>query len=406
MAANSVADYCSPEIFRRGLTVQESAPGLLEINTQIVESQMLFTGSAEERARYLADLREQRQRVRSIYYLRYHVRRECVGMPREVTQKLLSDILETWARQSEEQRGVLNVRANTISPAFFDRAVASGESLLVRVNLVRTSVERVLNSITELEQLPGANLVRAGDERVGLAEARGRLEDLLAARIDPLLDRAAAATPDSARWLTGTLRTAMAELEASERSVEELRRALQDYGTGSAVPTQAARQTDSSQDATLVQMDRSFVDRLLELSDKNIQFRQDLTQRVIVASAAVVTRLGEVAHYRGLLEASQRGGGGDAAQLESRLQPIAEAAKVETKLVQDLYTEFSRSAFRVSSAMYQVFQPAGLITTRSFSLSRLALTVFVAVLLAPFLVGVIIVFSDYLRGLARDTSRS
>ena len=408
MTANKVAEYCSPDIVRFALTVQETAAGLREIDESIAANLAASDAAGDVRQRTISELRNRRDTLQSTYQLRYIVPRECAGMPRQVVAKLLNDILEVWAKQSDERRGVLNVRVSTLNPVMFDRALASGEALFVRTDLVRANIRRVLDNILELEQRPGANLVRVGDDRVGLAEARARLEDLLSARLDPLQVQAGAANPDSVRWVNGALRAATAELQASERRVDELRRALLDYGAATAVSSAVGGDGPEKGAGTLtqVQMDRAFIDRLLELSETNTRFRQELTRGVIIASRQVVARLGEVAHYRGLLEAIQRGGGGDPAQMEARLRSIAEAAKADTRLVQDLYNEFSRISFRVSSEMYRIHQPAEFITTRAFAFNRYVMTVLVTALLAPFLVGMLVVFSHYLRGLARGTRRS
>ena len=90
----------------------------------------------------------------------------------------MSEVLEEWAVESQERRGVLKVRAAVLSPEVFVLPDAANMSLLVRADLVRAAMVRVIANISEVEKLPGADLVRAGENQATLAEVRVRLEDL------------------------------------------------------------------------------------------------------------------------------------------------------------------------------------------------------------------------------------
>jgi hypothetical protein len=80
------------------------------------------------------------------------------------------------------------------------------DNLLIRADLLRTAVSRVIANIREIELLPGAGLVRGSEKKISLPEVRAELEDLIQAQLDPLVAQAGRGLGRQAiRWLDQSL---------------------------------------------------------------------------------------------------------------------------------------------------------------------------------------------------------
>jgi hypothetical protein len=135
------------------------------------------------------------------------------------------------------------------------------------------------------------------------------------------------------------------------------------------------------------QIDRTFIDRILEMSAPNTTFRQELTRDMVKASLDAVEYESVVNHYKQLLAALKSGdSGSSASELSSRLSEIVTEGKDLTRQFDGLYDEWSRVTFRAGPAMYRTERPAAVEVVRPFTLASYATTIalvfFVTLLIA------------------------
>lgn len=243
---------------------------------------------------------------------------------------------------------------------------------------------------------------------------RARLEDLVRARLDPLIAVAGNGLGrQSARWVEQALQTAEAELRAAEQRAESYRSALREYSgvqttpPGSAV---AGAKPPSSSDvqALTPQIDRTFIDAIVQMSASNTTFRQEITRQLITASVSAVEREADVQHYRALLDATKAGSAESLPMdvVTKRLASIVAEAKDLTSRFNHIYEEFSRVSLRVAPVMYRIEQPPVGITTRAFGLRNYALLVLYVLVAAPVILGVAFLIQYHMRKFVRHALES
>ena len=143
-----------------------------------------------------------------------------VRIPDVVAKKILSDILSTWARQATTERKVMLYTLPVISPDLLASFPVTADPI-VALMVLRSKVLQVLDNITLLETLPGAQVVRTGANHVSLNDIRMQLTELVRFRLDPLILRARTVTNT-----TDALRFAEAQLEYDKRNLETQHKAL------------------------------------------------------------------------------------------------------------------------------------------------------------------------------------
>jgi len=397
------------DVFQAGLSVQESSAGLQMLSSEYQARLSDARLTAVDRQRLQDEFAARRTALPREYRLTFIRPVECASLPQPMVLKAMSDVLEVWAVDSQERRGVLKMRVAVLSPEVFTIPDAANTALLVRSDLVRAAMVRVIQNIREVETLPGSELVRAGKVRVTFAETRLRLEDLMQARLDPLIGMAGRGFGrESVRWVTQALETASTQLRAAETRTEAYRQALREYSGVSTTPTATSNtgntgtersQSSSDVQALTPQIDRTFIEGIVALSATNTAFRQEITRDVIEASVEAVSRASVVEHYRNLLEAMKDVSGDSltADEVGRRLTVITAEAKETTQLFNDIHDEFSRVAYRVGSALYRVEQPAQVTALRAFGLRSYAFLVFGVLLAAPVILALACLVLLHLR---------
>jgi hypothetical protein len=316
------------------------------------------------------------------------------------------ETLETWASESDTKRGVLNHQIEVLTPASLDVKVDVFGGLLLKADLLRTSLQRIVQNIEDVQKLPGAVLVRFGPERVTFMEVQGKITDLVGSRLDPLvMTSGRSMVRESSVWVAETVAAARRKQKGAEKRIQNYQEALKAYsgtvepvGTvrGSSTPTGAA----SSGNPPAGQgppLDQTFIDRIVELSDSNIRFRQQLTESMVEAQLEAVFEDQRASYYERLLKSvSGPSSDGDSTELEARLDEIVKDGKELTKKFNALYEEFSRVALRSSAAMYEARKPVTIVTSQRYarsSLLNLVLVAFAGALLLTF--GFFVVRSQF-----------
>jgi hypothetical protein len=410
---NNLQTFCPRTVFQNGLAVQQNSAAIqfltLDYQARLADTRL----TSVDRQRLQEEYASRRALAPVQYQLVFVQLPECAGLPQTLVAKALSDILEEWAHQSEDKRGVLKIRVPVLSPAIFDQRGIQGENLLIRADLLRTAIARVITNITEVEKIPGSENVRGGRKNVSFREVRTELEDLIQARLDPLVAQAGRGLGRrAAGWIEQALQAAVNREAQARQKAETYRLALREY-TGVAPVPSASRagspggQSSSDVQALTPQIDRTFIDRIVELSAANTTFRQEITRQEIVAAVDAVDKEAVVAQYKELLAALTRDSGSDMTpeSVSGALEQLTGQAKDATQRFNETYEEFSRLALRVGPMMYRVERPAETTTFKSFGGRNFALLIAIVIIGFPVLLVVVILARDHGRRLLRLPSR-
>jgi hypothetical protein len=264
----------------------------------------------------------------------------------------------------------------------------------VRADLVRSAILRVLDNIELVRKLPGSRAIRMPETGASFAEVQARLDDLVQAWLDPLVATAGRGLgPESVAWVQQALSVAQARHATAQRNVEAYRAALREYSGMSDVVSGKSSAAGSSQGANDVPgmtttIDQSFIDRIMNLSATNTNFRQELTRDLVDASLLEVQQRTAVEHYSQVLASLQRGASSlSSEEVTKRLDAIVAEAKRLTAEFGSIYEEFSRVSLRPGPALYRVEQPVVTSTIRAFSRRDLLLLVAGAFFLALVVAG-------------------
>lgn len=394
---NNISAVCDRETFRGGLFVEQRSDQSVFLDLEYQDKLSEPRITAVERKLLQEEHAAKRQALPLQYRLVFVTPRACAGLSQVVLSKVMVDVLKKWASESETKRGVLNHQVQVLTPATLDVKSVGGGGLLLRADLLRTALRRVIENIMEVSKLPGAELIRYGPARITFLEVQGKLTDLVGSRLDPLvMTSGRSMIQESAFWVNETVEAAVRKQKAAERKVAAYKGALADFSnTGGATgPSRAAdvaagAGNANNTQAMMAQVDRSFIDRIVEMSEASAVYRQHLTDRIVEAELEAVAEEQRASYYRRLLQSSREQGGAevDSEDLNRSLNAIVDEGKALTKQFGELYDEFSRVALRSAGAMYVTEKPVTIATTQRFSLRsvlNLALATFVGTLLLWF----------------------
>jgi len=392
---NNITVHCDRDSFRAGFFVEQRSDQSvfldLEYQARLTEPRI----TAVERKLLQEEHAAKRKALPLQFRLVFVTPPPCSSLPAVVISKVMVDVLATWASESETKRGVLNHQVEVLTPSALDVAVAGPGGLLLRADLLRTGLERVIRNVEEVSRLPGAVLVRLGPERVTFMEVRGKLFDLVGSRLDPLvMTSGRSMVRESAVWVNEVVAQAERKERAAQERAAAYQSALREFsGTveaassgRTAVASTATSPNSNNPQALVPQIDGSFIDRIVEMSEATARFRQELTQSMVQWQLEAVGEEQRASYYRRLLQSVRELGAVDtpAQELEARFNEIVVEGKALTKQFGDLYDEFSRVALRSAGSMYETAKPVTIEISQRFSrrsLMTLVGVVFVATLL-------------------------
>ena len=418
-ATNGIEAYCARDVFRSGFVVVESSPDLEFLNATFEARMADPKLTPLERQRLADEYASRRASTPTQFDLRYLDPAACARIPEAVLVKALPDVVETWATKTEQIAGTMRFDTPVLTPAVFDEDRASTADLVIRADLLRTGLGRVIANIQQIELLPGAGQVRGSETHVSFAEVRARLEDLRQARLDPLI-AAIGRGPEGRVWLEQTLRSAKADELAAQHRADIYYAALREYSrvvvptspdtqvvakaapSLDAIPLASTVKEDAAKGLTTptAQVDRTLVQRIVELSAPNVAFRQDLTLKAIEASVEAVNRGAVVAHYEALLALSNSSG---AAPLTpdataAALGEIRSAARDTTARYNEIYTEFSRVSLREGAALYRVERPVEVTSIQPLTARHLTALVAGTMVATPIVLALGLLFRFHASG--------
>ncbi len=332
-----------------------------------------------------------------------------VSMPRELTQKVLTDTLSTWAEQAELRKGVLKYNIPVLSTKVLSREMLENKDYLAGADELRSTVVRVIATIDEMEKLPGALTMTTAEDQMSLGEIRARLEDVLHFNLEPLLGiiRSEGVTKN-ARELSLYAENMVFQLKLEQQAAQGRARALQaalrDYaaqtapagsGETTAPPATNVPRPGSAETPGL-QLSESFLDRLEKMSvlsqPGEMTYRRNLTNQIIAESKRAVQLDRELAYYEGLATTIARartnrvGSPELVATIKTRSLAAFDAVNKGTAQLSRLYEELSAKNLRPAARLYAITGPFTYHSRRALSLERVAIAFVVTMLLTLVLV--------------------
>ena len=333
-------------------------------------------------------------------------------IPDVLLQKVLNDILASWARYAVESKRVFDYQIDVPSPNLLRTDLVAADNGVIRLDTLRGRINRILRSLDELVGLPGAKLVRVGEDEVSLSDIRTQLEDLLRSNLRPLLlqlltrgsvaDRQAVASYVEARLYQSTLDSSEAVAEAAV-----LEKAFQTYTLFERYFT-----------APLSEAVDEFLNRVLSFAASaqaiDLPYRQRAIDRIVAAGQEGVRLEKEVADYEGMAawirgERSNRAltaaAGTDGIDSSAAAMEQMEAVVAQSlQHANAIYAEISTRNLNPGTSLYSITTPYSMRTERAgFARAVMAYGLLLTMLLLT-VVPLVCIVHNSAHSLARRSS--
>jgi hypothetical protein len=405
--ANDIQRYAPFSDFKDSMFVLQANRDLellsYEYQAKLSDSRL----SPVDRARIEEEFRKKRESLKSAQYSLSIRRSEgMVKVPVVLLNKILQDTLSTWARQAAERKGAVRYDIPVLSKNVLKKDFLVAEDYIIAVDILRTTIERILKTLTQIEEIPGASAVRMGPEQIGLADLRANLEDQLRFKVEPLLNiiRTSGLSRNPIRmdqYFEGRLfDVQLAQTETSQR-IKALQEALRGYERPSA--PEAPPAGEGRTPAMTPQLSESFIDRLVQLSTQSVdvKYRQDLTKKIIDDGMLLAELSRQTSYYESMRRSfgSARAGAnaGSEADVTRRTGQTFDDLARSMDQVQAIYELICRQNLNPDTVLYSITSPFSVRTTSSLSLQTALLYLFVTLFAAMIVIPLACLAHDYFR---------
>jgi hypothetical protein len=404
--ANDLQRFGKYEDFKDSLFVLQSNLDLellgYEFQARLADTRL----TPVDRARIEEEFRRKREAlVDPIYSLNMRRHERLSTMPRDLVNKVLLDVLATWAKQADERKGATKYNVDVLSPGILHRQTLEQEDYLVAIDIMRAKTARVLATLREIDKLPGAKALRVGEDRVSVAEVRAELEDVVRFKLEPLMglirSEGIAKHPRSLSvYATNQLFQLRQEQMQAAARVQALQSSVREFATqGGLSPGSAGAGTSgtgSSGGTITPQLDQSFLDRLMSLSiaKDEFEYRREISDRIIEESEIVAARAREAAYYEDLAKELGASGGRTAGSPETVAFIKTRSAQAFDEIVRGIektaliYKELSAQNLNPSSTVFAINGPFTQQTQRSLTLRTVLLYLVLILMLTIILVPI------------------
>jgi hypothetical protein len=387
--------------FRNGFMVTKSSTQLdmltSEYRARLAEARL----TADDRAKIEADFTKKREQLlrEPAYVLTFTRRSRTTEWSRPLLNKVLSDVLVTWARRAEQQKGVLRSKIVFFSRGALREDYFDADEALVGADMLRVRGQRLLESLDSLAEVPGAPAARVGERGVSLADVRARIEDALSLKVRPAFrrlqtDGVAKSRARVRSYFESRLAELSQERDESAKRLVAIRMSLEDYSTEgrgggenrnrspvAPAPSDSGQPPPGGPFAPQAAPGASpFFDSLMQLATRkqDSDYRRGLAERMIQESKALSGLQVEVDYYRqalALLAASgavrQEATPSQQSELEQALGDLEKALDDLSRIYQQLLTR----NLAAPALLYSASEPFEAETTNGLSGSRPALVV-------------------------------
>jgi len=340
-------------------------------------------------------------------------------LPDDLHEKVLRDVLKTWAVQAVKLKGALTYQLRVMTPRALPPTVLDAPPL-VAADTLRLKTRLILDTVDALAELPGARTFRPADDKLTLDETRSNLNDLARTILLPTIHEICLAPPSAAQrqqartYLQSALADARRSLEQAAHTTEAIKDAFAlTQGVKPVSPAPDGGQPPVTTPATTVipQLGESFIDRLLDMAAeseaKNALARQTFAHRLAAATLTEAKLAREARFYEDALEAVQAAmteddplesqPGEQTAVLTKRLASAHAALVSHLEQINALHTQLSKTNLNPPAELYAAPQPALTNRVRAITTTSLALTLIALVAALVFLTSIACLYHDRLR---------
>jgi hypothetical protein len=331
--------------------------------------------------------------AKSDYSINYLRNPNVPTIPETLVRKVLTDVLNEWASHAIRDQHVLKYQISILSPNVLNELPVGDEDYIVRLQILRSKVVRVINNIDSLALIPSAVLVRTPVDALSLQEIRLRLEEIIRFRLEPLngIVRASGLIKSPAttlRFLESQLAYDQRGLKAAQDQADSIRQALAVYALDqhalTAETTEASapgrpKPANGNGETVMPQFTDSFIDRLMALTHQagDVEYRQKLVDDYRTAAAATVPAQQEVQYDQEVLNLVRSApAGGPTATLGAQVSKDIETSDAEIRQLISRVNEIDEIVSRnlnPATELFALTAPPTTHTERSLSLSKLAL---------------------------------
>jgi hypothetical protein len=373
---NELKTYATFQAFKESMFILHSNPDLemlaYEYQGKLSDSRL----TPVDRARIEEEFHKKRESLKSpAYSLNMRRLDGVVRIPSNILAKVLQDTLSTWAQQAADRKGATKYNIAILSKNSLKMDAYSNADFVIGVDMLRNALERVLKSIEDIAQVPGAEAVRLAEDQMSLADVRARSEDLIRFGVEPLLGtiRTNGLSRDGARpdvYFSDRLFEVQLKREEIRQRMASLQQALNSYQKTAGPGTAPVPSEGRTSGGVTPQVSESFIDRLVQLStqSEDVEYRQDLTNRIIVDGAALADLTRQVDYYESMRKAFASTRSSRHAALEGEVTRRTKELQADVGKTMDrveaLYKLISQQNLNPDAVVYSVTAP---FTTRTTS---------------------------------------
>lgn len=408
--ANDLQRYCSFAEFSNAVYVVEENEALRQLANEYRAKLSDPKLSAVDRVMLEQQFAIKQESIaRNSYTLNYAADVAGTPIPNDLIQKLLRDILDTWAEYARDEKGAVRYQMPVFSTSVLPPV---SEEPIVALDLLRSRIWDIVRSIQTLRAVPGAEGLRTKSGS-SLAEIEVRLEEVIRLYIRPLVNefRAGRYEGDRAtaiRFIESQLDHVEIRRDDAAARVAALRDALELYGDhrdGSGFGASAGAAPTS--ETVMPQLNESFLDRIVGLAglSEDQKYRQEMVNRIASESLHLVPYETEIEFYTKLLRDLRSGEGGSGKPSSRTIEQARELVAESIRQANEIY-ELASENLNASRTIFTVTGPVDFLVTRSVPLSRLLLIDLLILLIAmPSIIGLAVII-DTLAPASRSADGS
>ena len=325
------------------------------------------------------------------------------AIPRDIVEKSLKDIVQTWGEQVYNEKGVLEYRLPVVTTSILDPASLASNDPIARIDILRTKINNILANIDQMLNVPGAEVLRTkGPESISLSEIRINLETTLRVRVEPLFEFAArhgliTNRDDSLAYLRVQQDYVNRRVLEEQGHVQALRDAFAAYENNTAAQrptTQTAATAPAAAPTVMPQLSEGFLDAIIRMvtESQDVKYRQKQSKEISdTVTNDLLPLQGESTYYQNLLADIQKErpvlSNGAAVEFDARYQTAVQDVRRSVEQTAQIYRLLSQN-LNPGNVVYSLSGAIEYRTARALSAPKLVLySVLLFLLAIPAVLG-------------------
>jgi len=431
---NDLKRYLEYPEFKAGLTIFQTNDELRFLEYEYADKLSRKNINLEKRDRLEAEFLEKKNNVLvPIYTLSFRYSERMKSVPEILIFEALNDILRIWANHADRVKGVNKYQYFLVSRNILSKKDIEDQDYFITTDMLRTTVRRIIDDSNRLQQIPGAEMIKVGENGISLQDIQFRLEDIQQFKLSPLvgLIRQSGVSKDEIITLS-YLRNRLFELKLKKEAASArvavyentlshyIRRAsgaLTNMGGDDAIASSLKQGVPSNVPAMIPQFGASFLDSLIEMAQENsdMLFRQEISAKVIQTGLRNVKINTDIKYYEDLYERIYSKHNKDKSGSTSYKKAEQERIQRTHKEIYDIlmqtidevnaiYLDLSKYHLNPESLVYSITKPVLATRMKPLSLRKTLLYVIFASIFAVSAIVIGILLMNNFTGSRREKS--